>query len=47
MIEVIQDLPDGTIGFSFCGEISGTDYDKVLVPTVDEAISQYDHIKAL
>jgi len=47
MIEVIKDLPGRTIGFSFCGEISGTDYDKVLVPTLEEAISQYDHVKAL
>ena len=47
MIELIEDLPDGTVGFRFQGTIAGDDYDTVLVPTIDAAIDQHDRIKAL
>jgi len=47
MIEVIEDMPNGTVGFSFSGEISGSDYESILTPAVDQAISQFDHIKGL
>jgi hypothetical protein len=47
MIELIPDLPAGTVGFTFSGEISGKDYDRVLVPAIDSAIDQFDRIKAL
>ncbi len=47
MIEIIQGLPIGTVGFTFIGEIKGFDYDNVLVPEIDQAIHQYDQIKAL
>lgn len=47
MIETIAGLPEGTLGFSFSGRISGSDYDTVLVPAIDRAIETHDHIKAL
>lgn len=47
MIELMEDLPDGTVGFRFHGTITGADYDRVLVPAIDAAIDQHDRIKAL
>jgi hypothetical protein len=37
MIEPIQDMPAGTIGFDFAGEISRRDYDEVLIPALETA----------
>lgn len=47
MIETIPGLPEGTLGFTFRGQISGQDYDDVLVPALDGAIEEHDRIKAL
>lgn len=47
MIHPISDLPDGTLGFEFSGEISGDDYDRVLTPTIERAVEEYDRIKVL
>lgn len=47
MITLLEDLPQGTIGLSFSGEVTGDDYDRVLVPAIDAALDQQDRIKAL
>lgn len=47
MIETIEGLPEGTIGFAFSGMVSGDDYDNTLVPILDRAIEEHDRIKAL
>jgi hypothetical protein len=47
MIELIEDLPDATIGLRFSAEVSGADYDAVLVPAIDAALDQHARIKAL
>jgi hypothetical protein len=47
MIEELDGLPEGTLGFKFTGHVKGDDYDKVLAPAVDEAIEQYERIRAL
>lgn len=39
MIERLPDMPEGTIGFRFTGEITRADYDEVLVPALDEAFA--------
>ncbi len=38
MIERMEGMPDGTLGFSFSGEVSRRDYDEVLVPALREAV---------
>ncbi|MGI9473652.1 MAG: STAS/SEC14 domain-containing protein [Rubripirellula sp.] len=45
MITEITGLPDGTLGFSFSGQITGDDYDGVLTPTIERAIEQHERIK--
>ncbi|MEX1316386.1 MAG: STAS/SEC14 domain-containing protein [Synechococcaceae cyanobacterium] len=47
MIETIAGLPEGTLGFTFSGRITGADYDTVLVPAIDRAIETHDRIKTL
>lgn len=37
MIERLEDMPAGTIGFRFVGEIGRSDYDDVLISALDEA----------
>ena len=39
MIETLQDLPDGVIGFRAVGAVEASDYETVLDPAIDEAIA--------
>ncbi len=47
MIETIDDLPEGTLGFQFRGKITADDYNLVLTPALDRALEEHDRIKAL
>lgn len=47
MIEAMSDLPEGTLGFSISGEVTGDEYERTLMPTVEEAIAQHERIKLL
>ena len=47
MIKEIADLPEGTLGFQFTGQITGDDYDKVLTPAIEKAIEQHERIKIM
>lgn len=38
MVELIEDMPAGTIGFRASGKLSPEDYRNVLVPTLREAV---------
>jgi hypothetical protein len=37
MLEPLDDLPDGVIGFEAVGEVSAGDYEDVLAPAIDAA----------
>ena len=47
MIEQLSDLPDGTIGFQFTGQVTTEDYSQVLTPAVEKAIAEFDRVKFL
>ena len=47
MIETIEGLPAGTVGFRLHGRVQGDDYDQVLVPELEKAIAEDHRIKAL
>ena len=47
MIQLIDGLPEGTLGLSFHGQVSGDDYDTVLVPALDRAIDLHDRVRTL
>jgi hypothetical protein len=45
MLEVLQDLPAGVIGFEAVGRVSSADYDEVLEPAVRAAAEQGGEIR--
>ncbi len=47
MIERIDDMPEGTDGFSFSGEVTRQDYDDVLLPALRDAIDREEPIRVL
>jgi hypothetical protein len=47
MIELMHELPSGTLGFSCRGVISGEDMEQLVVPAVDQAIREHEQIKCL
>lgn len=47
MIESIQGLPEGTLGFRLRGRITASDYATVLTPALERALEEHDRIKAL
>jgi hypothetical protein len=38
MIERLQDMPEGTIGFEFGGDVTGEEYRRVLEPPLEQAV---------
>jgi hypothetical protein len=47
MIERIEGLPDNVLGFRAKGEVTGTDYETVLIPAVEEALATRRKIRLL
>ncbi|WP_255146376.1 STAS/SEC14 domain-containing protein [Synechococcus sp. ATX 2A4] len=47
MIETIEGLPEGTLGFQFRGKITAGDYNLVLTPALDRALEEHHRVKAL
>jgi hypothetical protein len=47
VLERITDLPEGVLGFTASGELSGDDYRGVLVPAVDAALGQHEKLRLL
>ena len=47
MIEPIEDMPDGVLGFKITGEVTRADYDDVLMPPIRKAIESGARVRAL
>jgi len=47
MIERLNDLPAGTLGFRCSGRLSGEDVERVVAPAIREAVAEYERVKAL
>ena len=47
MLERMQDLPDGVLGFEAKGEVTGADYESVLIPAVEEMLAQQESVRFL
>jgi SpoIIAA-like len=47
MIEVIKDLPAGTIGVRLSGKVDASDYKEVLDPAIEAAIGTPEKINAM
>jgi len=47
MLERIQGLPDNVLGFKATGEVTGGDYESVLIPAVEELLARQKSIRFL
>lgn len=47
MIELISGLPDNVVGIIASGYVSASDYETVLVPTVESRLKQFDKLRLL
>ncbi|MBT0653436.1 STAS/SEC14 domain-containing protein [Geomobilimonas luticola] len=47
MLERIQGLPDNVLGFEAKGEVTGADYESVLIPAVEKMLAQRKNIRFL
>lgn len=47
MIERMEGMPAGVLGFAAKGEVTGEDYEQVLIPAVESALTEHDEISLL
>ncbi|RII27164.1 MAG: hypothetical protein CXR31_07885 [Geobacter sp.] len=47
MLERIQGLPENVLGFEAKGEVTGADYESVLIPAVEKMLAQRKSIRFL
>ncbi len=47
MIEILNDIAKDVIGFKLSGEVSGEDYEKVLIPALKSKLKQQSGLKVL
>lgn len=47
MLDIINGLPDNTLGFSAKGNVTSEDYETVLIPAVEEKLKTHDKIRLL
>lgn len=47
MIEPIEGMPAGTLGFRFTGEVTATDYKQILIPALEKALAGDEKVSML
>ena len=47
MIELIHGLPDNVVALSASGQVTGDDYEKVLIPAVESGFEAHEKIRLL
>jgi len=47
MIEKIKHLPKNVVGFNAKAEVTGEDYEKILIPLIEEKLKKFDKINLL
>lgn len=47
MLERMKGLPEDVIGFEAKGEVTGADYEMVLIPAVDEMVARRKNVRLL
>jgi len=45
MLEVLEELPEGTIAVAAKGRVTAADYDQTLIPLVDKALKQHHKVR--
>ena len=47
MIELLQDMPANVVAVSASGQVTGEDYETVLVPAIEKTLEKYEKIRLL
>lgn len=47
MIELIENLPSATVGFRCSGQVSGSEMQTIVVPTIETSLLENDRVRAL
>ena len=47
MIKFIEDLPGNIVAVRLSGDVKAEDYDKVLVPAIEEKVKEYGQVRLL
>jgi SpoIIAA-like len=47
MIEIISDMPENVVAVRASGKVTGEDYDKVLIPALEEKLKKHKKIRVL
>ena len=47
MIDAMEGLPEGTLGFRFRGKVTAADYRSVLTPSLERGLEQHERLKLL
>lgn len=47
MIELMSGLPDGVLGFTATGKVTGEDYEEVVVPAVEAGLEEHSHLSLI
>jgi hypothetical protein len=47
MIELKQNVPGNVIAFKFIGQVTGDDYENVLIPAMEAALGKHNKVRAL
>ena len=47
MIQLIESLPSGTLGFSCSGRLSGEEMQRRVIPSIEGALLEFDHVKVM
>ena len=47
MIEIMHGLPENVVAVIASGEVTGEDYDKMLIPAIEDKIKKYGKIRML
>jgi hypothetical protein len=47
MIEKMEGLPDGVLGFSAKGTVTRADYEEVIIPAVEETLAKFRKVRFL
>jgi hypothetical protein len=47
MISLLSEMPPDVLAFTASGQVTGEDYEKVLVPAIDKKLAEHDKLRIL
>jgi hypothetical protein len=47
MLEIMQNMPDSVVAIRASGQVTGKDYEDVLIPAVESGLKRYEKIRVL